>query len=362
MCFLALILAALALLTGGVVAVRPAPLSSQPALPPVYCGDLPPADCDLLRSAVDRLSEVEAAAFDLTYGSYAYHGADGSTDLLFTLTATGTAQARSGSLLAALGTFATSMDADLTVELVLGEPLRARFAAFTAGPVRVVLADSAVYRSPASADGAPGWGRYALAAAPAPAPTQAAEERAVEWQPLVTGLDPIALEAALGPEIARRYVTVTRSDYNNSAMFVTEVDIPGLYADPDFLALWAERAAERGVASPDFDRLSATAAAILPPTLKVMRYGVDPQTGYLNHMDTWMLLDTTVMLEAALRGHDVTAWDMSSITLTLDLRDINAVPPVAPPAEAVPITAEAIRDDPVWLLFLPGLSPAQTGN
>lgn len=362
MCLITLML--LALLFGGVASVQPAPpvAASQPTMPPVYCGDLPPADCDLLQNAVYRLVEVEAAAFNLVYGSDTYRSADGSTDLMFTLTAAGTAQAHSGGLLAALGAFTAGVDASLTAELTLGAPLRARFAAFTDGPVQVVLVDGVLYRRPASADGAPGWGRYELAAAPTPIPAQAAEERPLQWLPLVTGVDPTALEAALGPEIARRYVTVTRSDDNNSAMFVTEVDIAGLYADPDFRALWAERAAERGIARPDFDKLAAAAAAILPPALRLTRYGVDLRTGYLNHMDTWGMLDTTMMLEAALRGHDVTGWDRSSMTLTLDLRDINAVPPVTPPPAAAPITAEAIRDDPLWLLFLPAPPPASDGS
>lgn len=345
-------LLALALLAGSAAA-------AQPALPPVYCGDLPLADCDLLRGAVERLAEISAAAFDLSYGSYTYRGADGSTDLMFMLTAVGTAQARDGSLLAALDTFTASVDADLTATLALGEMLRARYPAFTGGPVRVALLDGALYRSPATADGAPGWGRYDLAAVPTPIPAQADAQAAL---PFVTGLDPIALEAALGPDVARRYVTVTRSDYNDSAMFVTEVDIPGLYADSAFRALWAGRAAARGVASPDLDNLAQAAAAILPHTLKVARWGVDPQTGFLNHLDTWGMLDTAEMLEAALRGHDVTGWDMSSFTLSLDLRDINAVPPITPPAEAVPVTAEALRGDPLWRLFLPGLPPVQTGN
>jgi len=348
-------LLALALLAGGAAA-------AQPALPPVYCGDLPPADCGLLRGAVERLGEIGAAAFDLSYGRYVYHGADGSTDLLFSLTAAGTARARGGSLLTALSAPAFGVDADLTVTLALGAPLRARLAAFADGPMRVVLADGALYYRSTGADGAPGWGRCDLAAALAAQPASAAEAAGVPLRPFITGLDPMALEAALGPEIARRYATVTRSDYNNSAMFVTEVDIPGLYANPDFLALWAERAAERGIASPDFDNLAAAAAAILPHTLKVVRCGVDPQTGFLNHVDTWALLDTAALLEAALRGHDVTGWDMSSMTLTLDLRASSAAPPVAPPAEAVPLAAEALCADLVRLLFLPGLLPAQTEN
>lgn len=344
-------LLALALLAGAAAA--------QPAQPPVYCGDLPPADCDLLRGAVARLAEVSAAAFDLSYGSYAYRGADGGTDLVFMLTAAGTAQARNGSLLDALGAPTAGLDADLTVTLTLGAPLRARYPAFTGGPAQVVLAGGALYRRPA-ADGAPGWRRYDLAVTRAPVLAPADAQAAA--QPFVTGLDPSALEAALGPEIARRYVTVTRSDYNASAMFVTEVDIPGLYADPAFLALWAERAAARGIASPDLDNLAATAAAILPHTLKLARCGVDPQTGYLNHFDTWGMLDTTAVLTAALRGHDVTGWDMASFTLSLDLRDINAVPPIAPPAEAVPLAAASIGDDPLWRLFLCRLPTAQTEN
>ncbi|MGQ9889203.1 MAG: hypothetical protein ACUVSX_12035 [Aggregatilineales bacterium] len=350
------LLLALVLLVDGAAAAQPAP-------PLVYCGDLPPADCGLLRGAVERLAEIGAAAFDLSYGSYVYHGADGSVDLLFNLTAAGAARARDGSLLAALNALLFGLEADLTATLTLGAPLRARRPALADGPAQALLADGALYHRIGGANGASAWARCDLVAASAPLPAATAQASRVQQRPFITGLDPIALEAALGPEIARRYATVARSDYNNSAMFVTQVDIPGLYANPDFLALWAERAAERGIASPDFDNLAAAAAAILPHTLKVVRYGVDPQTGYLNHVDTWALLDAAALLEAALRGHDVTGWDIASMTLTLDLSAVSAAPPVALPAEETASRpADQLCTDLLRPLFLAGLLPAQTEN
>lgn len=326
---------------------------AQSALLPVYCGDLPPADCDLLRGALARTPQIGAAVFDAAYSAYTYHGADGSVSLLFALEAAGTLRAHDGGLLAALDAFPPRVDASMTATVTIGDRLRELYPAVSMDATQLVLTGSTLYLKPADGGESSGWGRYHLAdVRQRPEPPA---EHAVEQQPFVTGLDPAALEAALGPEIARRYVTVTRSDHSGSAMFVTEVDVPGLYANPDFRALWAARAAERGIRSPDLDRMAAAAAAILPHTLKVIRYGVDPATGHLNHIDTWGMLDVTLMLEAALRGNDVTGWDMLTMTLDIDLRDIDAVPPIVPPPDSAPLSTEG-----VWRhAFISVLFPAQ---
>lgn len=313
---------ALAVLASGTAA-------AQLPVPPVYCGALPAADCDLLRSAVEQLAQTSAAAFDLSYGRYAYRGADGSTTLLFALAASGTAQAQDSSLLAALNAPASSLDADLTLELALGEALRARFDLLASGPLRVVRTADALYYRPVTGDDASSWGRCDLTALGPPDIT--AEQ---QQQLPITGLDPLALEAALGSAVAQRYVSVTRSDYRDSAWFVVEVNIPGLYADPAFRALWADYAVARGIINPDLDGLAQAAGAALPHTLKVVRWGVDPLTGRLSHLDTWSPLETAALLEAALRGQDVSRWDLTITTLSLDLRPVGAEIAVMPPAES----------------------------
>ncbi|MBZ0277395.1 MAG: hypothetical protein K8I60_14715, partial [Anaerolineae bacterium] len=194
-----------------------APAAAQDAVFPVYCGNLPEADCTLLENAYQKLFGLQSGAFDLQVRMwYEQPGSQGDGQA-FALSANGSfTDFDAGGFLPTSDRQADwlnmfrSFKGDAVITITLPESAVMPGAALT-NAAHLRLIDGQVYMDldslqPPLGDGYSGWGAYPLDLTPRVQPTP--DSPYVVTLPLVLGLDAGQLLSEFEPEMLRPYLMV----------------------------------------------------------------------------------------------------------------------------------------------------------
>ncbi len=346
------------------------PLSAQDEAFPVYCGNLPEADCTLLENAYAKLFQLHSGSVEFRYWSAVSGAAEGE---FFSETVTGVFSgfdANTAFPLDHTALFSTvALDAIMEINIPTGLPVATPdMPAYTQGRVRIV--DGVLYVNLDALQemlGAEynGWGSYPLNLALSDTQPQ---EGVIVLDPLVTGLDAGELIGAFEPEFVRQFLTVIRADDSEgNAVFETFVDINGLYAAPLFRELMRQRLEAQHatlnmpsteITDTRLDNLARRMGELYPEPLLLYTQSIDLETGFLSGYSTWGMFDISIMIEAAASNNDITSWGQYPIHLSIAIRDFNQPYDIAAPEEATALDYETVMRVPITG-FLPLARPEE---
>mgnify|MGYP001322701098 CR=1 FL=1 len=360
------------------------PAAGQDAIFPVYCGDLPEADCMLLENAYQNLFDLQSGSFDLQFRTWYEQPGDPGDGQAFALSANGIfTDFDAGGFLPTgdrqadwLNRF-RSFKGDAVITNTLPESAVMPGTSLTnAAHLRFI--DGQVYvdfdsLQPPLGDGYSGWGMYPLDLTPRVQPTP--DSQYVVTLPLVLGLDAGQLLSEFEPEMLRRYLMVVRAAEDGQAVFDTMVNIPALYADPAFRERLRERlehyrqnvrfspsGLRDAPTDEELDRIAQQMSLLFPEPLRLRSEFVDLETGILSGEYTWnMSGETNDMIDAITGGGQAATWGKTLSEITLRIADFNQ-----PQAISVPETLTLLDYDTVIQIpalgFLPVVYPADSGE
>jgi hypothetical protein len=351
---------------------------------PVFCGDLPEADCTILQESAAVMSELSSAAFnfqlDFDLGGIPDIPVD---NLSFRLTGDGAYALDSEALSlfstqewmqnleelpAALESALKAISADAT--LVLFFPPEIIAAASEDGtdlPDKVGLSlrlvDGVGYVNldkladlDRSGDMPRGWIGLDIATALS---TVLSEADLGSMSTTMPGFDPEAMSIYSDPAMWSRFVTVTRLedteiDGQTAAVFQDTINLAELYADPEFQAIMREQLEttfesmgtnDSGFTDENFDQLMEFYAKLFEDLSLVSTKAVGLDDHYVHQ--TTMAMDWTLDLaEAVAQFGETSSSDAPTITFNMDfesgLSQFNDAPAITAPEDATIIPLDEV--------------------
>ena len=361
------------------------PAVAQDAAFPVYCGNLPEADCTLLENAYQKLFDLQSGSFDLQVRIWYEQPGDPADGQVFTLSANGlfTDFDASGFLPGVdrqadwLNRFRSFKgNAVITVTLPESAVMPGTSLINTA---HLQVIDEQVYvdfdsLQPPLGNGYSGWGMYPLDLTPRVQPTP--DSPYVVTLPLVLGLDAGELLSEFEPEMVRQYLIVVRAaDEDGQAVFHTLVNIPALYTDPSFRERLRERLAHYrqhvrfspsglrdAPTDEELDRIAEQMSLSYPDPLHLRSQFVDLESGILSGEYTWnMSGEMSDMIDAIAGGVQVSTWGKTLSEITLRIADFNQPQTISVPEPFTTLDYDTVIQIPA-LGFLPIVPPADPGE
>jgi hypothetical protein len=323
-----------------------------------FCGELPDADCALLRNAQASVKELRSAAFEYTMTSH-LDIPDNDEDAVQTMAVRGriTDLPRLDTPSAVMEAMRDA-DAAATVSFVMsgfpstlpdGSPPPVEIPGEMAAEMRLV--DGILYVNLDSVQPAPddpllvGWASFDLNNRIETRLQQIAN-RTDNIAPIASGLDVDLLVDTFDENVLSEFVHVMR----NGNEFHTAVDFATMYANAEYqsvlreqlLARWYGTGRGGSITDTHLERLAEMMARVFPQSQVVRTVTVDPVNGVISGYSAWSMWDFDIMIEAALQGNDVTTWGLATFEQSLTLDDFNADFTIAAPQDAEPISAEAL--------------------
>lgn len=361
------------------------PAAGQEAAFPVYCGDLPEADCTLLENAYQKLFDLQSGSFELQVRTWYERPGDPGDGQAFALSANGIfTDFSAGGFLPTgdrqadwLNMF-RSFKGDAVITNTLPESAVMPGTSLT-NAAHLRLIDGQVYvdfdsLQPPLGDGYSGWGMVPLDLTPRVQPTP--DSPYVVTLPLVLGLDAGQLLSEFEPEMLRRYLMVVRAaDEDGQAVFDTMVNIPALYADPAFRERLRERlehyrqnvrfspsGQRTAPTDEELDRVAQQMSLLFPEPLRLRSQFVDLETGILSGEYTWnMSGETSDMIDAIAGGGQAATWGKTLSEITLRVADFNQPQAISVPEAVTALDYDTVIQIPA-LGFLPVLYTAGSGE
>ncbi|MDX1992059.1 MAG: hypothetical protein SF029_06705 [bacterium] len=166
--------------------------------------------------------------------------------------------------------------------------------------------------------GLTGWGGIDLAGAlDQVIASGALEQLNTDMALQASGIDPTLLQTFTDPQFIGQFTTLERlEDQDGAAVFQTNIDFAGLFADPAFQDYLRSTIEAQGEAVDDaqFQQItdalnSAAAGATLIQTTRV-----DPATGYLQYSDFTFTFDASILLTTMGTTADMSGMNMGEAT------------------------------------------------
>ncbi|MBZ0279759.1 MAG: hypothetical protein K8L97_03395 [Anaerolineae bacterium] len=331
-----------------------------------YCGQLSETDCALMLDAQQSLQELHSATLNrASMISQNLHD-----DFRMEVSASGTVA--NLPLMQGLNlTAAPNLNAELTIAVDLSNlptglpswedmPEHAEINVRVIDGILYIDMDSLVPPNPTLH----GWVSIELSTLMPPMPnTEPPPPTPEGYEPLLTGTNVDQLAAVFDQEVLNQFVNVVRS----GDTFETWVDFAAMYAHPIFQTAlreslinnhWAN-IAPNTVTDEALNELAAMMAEIFPEPIMLNALTVDPEERVVRGFQFWGMLDFSVMIEAGIKGNDITQWSQSSFQTNADFDNYNQVVLAVAPVDAQPISPDILQNIPIMRMFFPLPPPPQ---
>jgi len=203
-----------------------------------------------------------------------------------------------------------------------------------------------------------GWVSIELATLMPPMPnTEPPPPTPESYEPLLTGTNVEQLAAAFDQEVINQFVNVVRS----GDTFETWVDFAAMYAHPTFQTALREslinnhwtNITPNQVTDEALNELAAMMAEIFPKPVLLNALTVDPEERVVRGFQFWGMLDFSTMIQAGIKGNDITQWSLGSIQTNADFDNYNQVVLAVAPEDAQPISPDILQNIPIMRMFFP---------